>query len=53
MRHNHKVGDRLFVDYSGTKLCVVDSDIGKERTVALLVAALGPSNCLYAEVTET
>lgn len=53
MRHNHKAGDRLFVDYSGKKPCVVDLDTGDVRTVELLVAVLGASNYLCAEATET
>ncbi len=53
MRHTHKGGDRLFVDYSGKKPCVVDPDTGEERTVELFVAVLGASNYLYAEATET
>lgn len=53
MRHNHKAGDRLFVDYSGKKPCVVDLDTGDVRTVELFVAVLGASNYLYAEATET
>ena len=48
MRHTHKAGDRLFVDYSGKKPCVVDLDTGEERTVELFVAVLGASNYLYA-----
>jgi len=53
MRHTHKAGDRLFVDYSGKKPCVVDPDTGEMRTVELFVAVLGASNYLYAEATET
>lgn len=53
MRHTHKAGDRLFVDYSGKKPCVVDPDTGEVRTVELFVAVLGASNYLYAEATET
>ncbi len=53
MRHNYKAGDRLFVDYSGKKSCVVDLDTGDVRTVELFVAVLGASNYLCAEATET
>lgn len=53
MRHTHKAGDRLFVDYSGKKPCVVAPDTGEVRAVELFVAVLGASNYLYAEATET
>lgn len=53
MRHTHRAGDRLFVDYSGKKPCVVDPNTGEVRTVELLVAVLGASNYLYAEAIET
>ncbi len=53
MRHNHKAGDRLFVDYLGKKPCVVDQDTGEVQTVELFVAVLRASNYLYAEATET
>ena len=53
MRHTHKAGDRLFVDYSGKKPCVVDPDTGEMRTAELFVAVLGASDYLYAEATET
>jgi len=53
MRHVHKAGDKLFVDYSGKKPVVVDAATGVVRSVELFVAVLGASNYTYAEATET
>ena len=53
MRHVHKAGDKLFVDYSGKTPEVVDPQTGVVRPVELFVAVLGASNYTYAEATET
>jgi transposase len=53
MRHVHKAGDKLFVDYSGKTPAIVDSLTGVVRPVELFVAVLGASNYTYAEATET
>lgn len=53
MRLTHKAGERLFVDYSGKKPCVVDPHTGEVHQMELFVAALGTSGYLYAEATET
>jgi transposase len=53
MRHVHKAGDKLFVDYSGKKPVIVDAATGVMRSVELFVAVLGASNYTYAEATET
>ena len=53
MRQNHLAGERLFVDYAGTTLEVIDGTTGEVRTVQLFVAALGASSYTYAEATWT
>jgi len=53
MRQNHVAGERLFVDYAGTTLEVIDGTTGEVWTVQLFVAALGASNYVYAEATWT
>jgi len=53
MRQNHKFGDKLFVDYSGKKFEVVNSNTGEICTAELFVAVLGASNYTYAEATWT
>lgn len=51
MRQVHRAGEKLFVDYSGKKLSVVDAQTGEVREVELYVAVLGASSYIYAEAT--
>jgi hypothetical protein len=53
MRQLHVAGERMFVDYAGTTLKVVDGTTGEVRVCQLFVAALGASNYTYAEATFT
>ena len=53
MRQTHVAGERLFVDYAGTTLEVIDGTTGEVMTAQLFVAALGASNYTYAEATWT
>ena len=53
MRQLHVAGERMFVDYAGTTLEVVDGTTGEVRICQLFVAALGASNYTYAEATFT
>jgi transposase len=53
MRQVHKAGDKCFVDYSGTKLTIVDRATGERVEVELFVAVMGASNYTYAEATAT
>jgi transposase len=53
MRQSHIAGERLFVDYAGTTLAVIDGLSGEARTAQLFVAVLGASNYTYAEATWT
>ena len=52
-RQTHVAGERLFVDYAGTTLEVIDGASGGVITAQLFVAALGASNHTYAEATWT
>src|SRR5262245_66529805 len=47
MRQTHVAGERLFVDYAGTKLQVFDAATGEVLTAELFVAALGASSCTF------
>jgi transposase len=51
MRQVHVAGERMFVDYAGTTVDVVDGTIGEVHACQLFVAVLGASNYTYAEVT--
>ena len=53
MRQEHRAGEKLFVDYSGKKLHIVDGTTGVCTEVELFVAVLGASNYTYAEATLT
>jgi transposase len=53
MRQTHVAGERLFVDYAGTTLDVIDASTGEAMPAQVFVAALGASNYTYAEATWT
>lgn len=53
MRQDHVAGDKVFVDYSGKKLAIIDPDTGLVREAEIFVAVLGASNLTFAEVTWT
>ena len=53
MRQTHVAGERLFVDYAGTRLQVFDAATGEVLTAELFVAALGASSYTFAEATWT
>ena len=49
MRQSHSAGEKLFVDFSGDGLTVLDPQTGECRTAKLFVAVLGASNYTYVE----
>jgi len=53
MRQHHIAGEKLFVDYAGDTLDVVDPKTGEVREAQLFVAVLGASNYTFAEATWT
>src|SRR3981189_1289772 len=53
MRQSHVAGERMFVDYAGTTLEVIDASTGETMTAQLFVAVLGASSYTYAEATWT
>jgi transposase len=53
MRQTHPAGERLFVDYAGQTVDVVDGATGEVRPAQIFVAALGASNLTYAEARWT
>lgn len=46
-------GDKVFVDYSGKKIPIVDRKTGEIREAEIFVAVLGASSFTYAEATWT
>ena len=55
MRQTHLAGEKLFVDWAGDTMPVIDPTTGEEHRAHIFVAALGASNFTYAEArwTET
>jgi transposase len=53
MRQTHPAGERLFVDYAGQTMEVIDGVTGEARPAQIFVAALGASNFTYAEARWT
>lgn len=53
MRQDHKAGEKMFVDYCGQTVPVVDRESGRTREAQIFVAVLGASNYTYAEATWT
>jgi transposase len=51
MRQHHRAGEKLFVDYAGQGIPVVNSQTGEVHEAALFIAVLGASNYTYAEAT--
>lgn len=53
MHFEHKAGDKVFIDYTGKKLEIVDRDTGEIKKVEVLVAILGASQLTYIQATHT
>ena len=51
MRQTHKAGEKLFVDYSGDGVPIVDPSTGEIRLAQIFVAVLGASGYTFAEAT--
>ena len=51
LRQEHAPGDKLFVDYAGQTVAVIDRHTGECRAAQIFVAVLGCSNLSYAEAT--
>jgi transposase len=51
MRQTHVAGEKLFVDYAGQTVPVIDTTSGEERRAHVFVAVWGASNYTYAEAT--
>jgi transposase len=53
LRQVHVAGEKLFVDYSGHTMEVIDRLTGEVHTAQIFVAVLGASNFTYAEASFT
>jgi len=53
MRQEHRAGEKLFVDYPGQTIPIVDPATGELTPAELFVAVLGASSYTYAEATAS
>ena len=53
MHMEHKAGDKLFIDYAGKKLSIVNKQTGEITEVEFFVAILGASQYTYAEASPS
>jgi transposase len=51
MRQDHRAGDKVFVDYSGKRIGIVDGASGEVRQAEIFVGVLGASSFTYAEAS--
>ena len=51
MRQIHRGGEKLFVDYAGPMMPIIDADSGEIRPASIFVAVLGASSYTYACAT--
>lgn len=53
LRQVHRAGEKLFIDYCGPTVPVIDGHTGEVREAQVFVAVLGASNYTFAEATFT
>jgi transposase len=53
MRQEHRAGEKLFVDFAGQTIPIVDPATGEISQAQLFVAVLGASSYTYAEATPS
>jgi len=53
MRLSHKGGEKVFVDYAGQTVPIVDPNTGEVHEVQIFIGVLGASNYTYAEAHES
>jgi transposase len=53
MRQSHPAGERMFVDYAGQTVELVDGRSGEIRQAQIFVAVMGASSYTYAEASWT
>jgi len=51
LRQEHRAGEKLFVDYAGQTVPIVDPETGEIRDAQVFLAALGASSYTFAEAS--
>jgi transposase len=49
MRREHKAGDKMYIDFAGEKMTLIDKPTNTEKKVEVFVAILGASQLTYVE----
>ncbi len=52
MRQHHRAGDKLFVDFSGMTVEILDPESGEVSEAEIFVATLGASDYIYAQACQ-
>ncbi|AOV15727.1 transposase [Acidihalobacter aeolianus] len=53
LRQHHQAGEKVFIDYCGPTVDIVDRHTGEVRTAQIFVGVLGASSYTYVEATWT
>lgn len=53
MRHEHRAGEKMFIDYCGQTVPVINPQTGEIREAEVFVAVLGASSYTFSEATWT
>jgi len=53
MRQEHRAGEKMFVDYCGQTLPIVDPSTGEIKDAQVFVSVMGASNYTFAEATRS
>ena len=53
MHMEHKAGDKMFIDFAGVKLKIVDKESGEVKDVEVFAAILGGSQLTYVEAVAS
>jgi transposase len=53
LRQTHRAGEKLFVDYAGQTVAIIEAETNEVKQAQIFVAVLGASNYTYAEATWT
>ncbi|MDD2497108.1 MAG: hypothetical protein PHY90_03080 [Desulfitobacteriaceae bacterium] len=51
MRQTHRAGEKLFVDWAGQTVPIVNKETGETRPAYIFIAVLGASNYTYSEAS--
>jgi len=51
LRQEHRAGEKLFIDYAGQTVPIIDRSTGEIIEVQIFIAALGASNYTFAEAS--